>query len=554
MAKKLSAAAIAKLEDKIQAVTGIKHETTFGIVAPDGSLLRRIKRVDGEWVEVDDQVSIYTAEKLEKAIKSNKRFIIIIGGRGSMKSVGVADIMIHGAVDLGHKVYCLREFQESIAESVHSLLKEEIERLRMTGFRVIENAIFHEAGGEFKYRGLARNPESIKSASGFDRFFCEEAAVLSEESIKNLTPTARNKARFGLPGEIESLDDEDDELENVQMWFVANPRSSADPFSKRFITPFWADILRDGFYEDDLHLIIRMNYTDNPWFGLSGLEQERQYDEKYKSTAMYRHIWLGEFLDDVEDSIIPVEWFNATIDAHIKLGFEPLGAIVVSHDPSDKGDDPKATTTRRGSVVLDIVQHMDVDAYFGMKAACDIARFCKADYFNWDGDGLGATLRDHATSYLAGLKIQQNMFRGSNSVDAPEAIYNWQNKGAGTKNNKTNKETFFNKRSQYCWALRDRFYKTWRAVEFGEYVNPVEMISLSSNIKDMDVLRSEVCRVPLKDNKNGFIQIMSKIEMRAKGISSPNMFDSLMMSLDIPDTIMINNATHRPQPIKRLPR
>ena len=77
---------------------------------------------------------------------------------------------------------------------------------------------------------------------------------------------------------------------------------------------------------------------------------------------------------------------------------------------------------------------LDMDAYFGMKAACDIARFCKADYFNWDGDGLGATLRDHATQYLAGLKIQLNMFRGSNSVDAPDAIYNWQNKGAGTKN------------------------------------------------------------------------------------------------------------------------
>ncbi len=77
------------------------------------------------------------------------------------------------------------------------------------------------------------------------------------------------------------------------MWFVANPQASADPFSERFITPFIDTIDNHGYYEDDLHLIIKMNYTDNPWFDDSGLETERQFDYDNKPRAVYDHIWLG---------------------------------------------------------------------------------------------------------------------------------------------------------------------------------------------------------------------------------------------------------------------
>ena len=62
------------------------------------------------------------------------------------------------------------------------------------------------------------------------------------------------------------------------------------------------------------------------------------------------------------------------------------------------------------------------------------------------------------------------------------------------------------------------------------------MISLSSGIESLDQLRAEVCRIPLKRNNNGKIQIMSKIEMAKKPyqLPSPNMGDSLMMSMFSP--------------------
>ena len=65
----------------------------------------------------------------------------------------------------------------------------------------------------------------------------------------------------------------------------------------------------------------------------------------------------------------------------------------------------------------------------------------------------------------------------------------------------------------------------------GKYINPDELISISSDIKMLTQLKSEVCRIPKKPNGNGFIQIMTKEEMRRLKIMSPNMADSLMMSL-----------------------
>ena len=61
------------------------------------------------------------------------------------------------------------------------------------------------------------------------------------------------------------------------------------------------------------------------------------------------------------------------------------------------------------------------------------------------------------------------------------------------------------------------------------------MISLSSTIENLSGLRAELCRIPLKDNGAGFIQIMSKPEMKKQGIESPNMVDSVMMLMMHPE-------------------
>jgi phage terminase large subunit len=386
--------------------------------------------------------SLQIPEKLEPLLKP-KKFKIIYGGRGSGK------------------------------------------------FTVFHNRIEHESGGEITYKGLARNPESVKSMHGYSVFWVEEAATLSKKSIDLLIPTLRK--------------------EGSELWFTFNLAASNDPTPLEFIKPFESQMV-EGCYEDDLYLIIKANYPDNPFFP-ENLERLRQQHFETKSRAEYNHIWLGYPNDEVEDSIIKAEWFDSAIDAHKKLpAIRSTGAIVCAYDPCIR----KVNCKDSG----------EIDE--GCDWATGEAIKLGADLFTWDLDGMGTGLKRQVDVAFNGKKCEVRGFRGSLSgvgQDDGERVYQ----------EKTYAETFKNNRARYYNDLATRFFNTYRAVTKGEYIDPDEMISLDSDgILDMDRLRSELCRIPTKPNANGLIQIMNKQDMKKEGIASPNMADAIMMTMICP--------------------
>ncbi len=445
-------------------------------------------------------------ERLLQFGYKSKRFKIMIGGRGSGKSETTASIIAARVWDEGCRAVCCREFQTSIKQSVHSLVSRKIKKMGLPGFDIDKTEIKHENGGEIIYQGLSRDPQAIKSVDEAKIAWVEEAQSLSSESLEELTPSVR--------------------ADGSEIWFTANLGSSKDPFSRKFIKPFEKELRKHKYYEDELHLIVWINYDENPWFPME-LQRERLRDKEVLSEAAYAHKWLGEYNDTVENAIILPAWFDACVDAHEKLGFRPRGVEVVSHDPSDEGADAKGLVYRHGNVILDALEEDFGDINAGGDWASGYALAKKPDVFIWDGDGLGIGLKRQFNDEFNGKNIRAEIFRGSSSVDNPEEIYHY----SGEAHPKTNQETFRNKRAQYYWKLRDMCYMTWQAANKKAYVDPDNLISFSSKIEALDLLRSEVCSVPLKKNTGGFIQIMSKQEMATHGIESPNMADALMMSL-----------------------
>jgi phage terminase large subunit len=454
-------------------------------------------------------------EKLLPLLEKPKRFKVVIGGRGSGKSQSVADIMMMKAETEQCKIGCFREFMNSLDDSVFSLIKEEIYRLQLDAFTPELRQIKLNGYEPFIFRGLARNVESVKSLHGCKYFWVEEAQTVSEESLRVLTPTLR--------------------LNDSEIWLTGNPRSSEDAFSKRFINPFESELARNGYYEDDLHLIVVCNWRDNPWFP-DVLNQERIRDKQELSDAEYSHIWEGAHLDEVENSIIKPEWFNAAIDAVEKLGMKKHGAIVSSFDPADTGPDAKAYAVRQGIHFFHIDELVANDGNEACDIALDLAAKHRAELFTWDGDGMGALLRRQVEQGLN--KCEARMYKGSEQADNPDAIYDGQS-GNGQK---TNKELFYNKRAQYYTELSQRFYKTWLAVEKGEYIDPDELISIASDIPLLQKIKAEVCRIPRKTNNiAGKIQIMPKDEMKRRhNIASPNMADCLAMAMEKPKPAIKN--------------
>ena len=66
-------------------------------------------------------------------------------------------------------------------------------------------------------------------------------------------------------------DTEEDDLAGVQMFFITNPKSANDPFSKRWDKPgTWMTATR-WVLCGQAALIVMMNYDDNPWYGLNGI-------------------------------------------------------------------------------------------------------------------------------------------------------------------------------------------------------------------------------------------------------------------------------------------
>jgi phage terminase large subunit len=170
------------------------------------------------------------------------------------------------------------------------------------------------------------------------------------------------------------------------------------------------------------------------------------------------------------------------------------------------------------------------DVNEGLDWALDFTLEKRPDRFIWDTGGLGLSLKRQVSDSLSGTKTDYLPFNGASGPQRPEEYYQDSDKDDYTKKRK-NKDYFKNLRAHCYGLLRDRFYNTYLAVEKGQYRDPDDLISLSSEIKHIAKLRAELCRIPKKNNGSGLFQIMDKAEMKTKyKIESPNIGDSVMMS------------------------
>ena len=96
---------------------------------------------------------------------------------------------------------------------------------------------------------------------------------------------------------------------------------------------------------------------------------------------------------------------------------------------------------RHGSVVEEVDFNEGGDVNEGTDWAIGKAIQGDADYFTWDGDGMGVALKRQIDQALDGKRIEYLMFRGSETAEQPLAQY-IDATGHNTGKSKTNQETF----------------------------------------------------------------------------------------------------------------
>lgn len=203
------------------------------------------------------------------------RYKVAYGGRGSSKSWTIARILLLKAMEKPIRVLCLREIQDSIKDSVHKLLKDQIDLLELQGFIVQNDCIKHENGSEFLFKGLYTNLSKIKSFEGVDIAWIEEGESISALSWQILDPTIRKP--------------------NSEIWISFNPRYENDIIYQSFIvnTP-------------DNAIVIKVNWNDNKYFPK---ELEKQKDTMaINDPDLYLHIWEGQLKKNTSELIFNNKW------------------------------------------------------------------------------------------------------------------------------------------------------------------------------------------------------------------------------------------------------
>lgn len=201
---------------------------------------------------------------------------IVYGGRLGLKSTNFARALLIMGAKRSLRVLCARETMNSMKESVHLLLRDQIRALGLEKHYIIqEDSIKGKLNDTlFTFAGLRHNVDNIKSLESYDIVWVEEAQSVSEKSWLTLLPTIRK--------------------EGAEVWVSFNPKLATDATYKRFVLnpPPGAVVVKTG-------------WEDNPWLSSRALADKDHL--LATDPVAYANVYGGECTNSVVGAIFGKE-------------------------------------------------------------------------------------------------------------------------------------------------------------------------------------------------------------------------------------------------------
>lgn len=284
------------------------------------------------------QVDIQLA-KIYEPLWKKKRIKAMFGGRGGGRSHNVARYILIRSLQEKLRIWCAREIQNSISDSVQHLFVELIEQYHLEEFfKVTDQDITSMNGSYFMFKGFrgsggTYSAERLKAYEDFDILWVEEASACSMDSLNVVSKTIRK--------------------EGSELLFTFNRVLEEDPVW-RFTCYDCGDIYKNGYFEDKDRIIIYANVERNE-FATSILYKEQEQDKKRLSIDEYNRIWLGYpdrsggmkafFPRDVVYNTNPIPDEVETEMYETICGFDPNGG----------GKDSACAVARQGRMIKEIL-------------------------------------------------------------------------------------------------------------------------------------------------------------------------------------------------------
>jgi len=249
-------------------------------------------------------IEAHFPEKL-RFLSKPASYKVLYGGRGGAKSWGIARQLLIDGVDRPLRTLCARETMNSIADSVHALLEDQIASLNLGGhYEVQKTAIIGRNGSQFAFAGLKHNIGQIKSYEGFDRAWVEEAHNVSRSSWQILIPTIRK--------------------EGSEVWVSFNPELATDDTYVRFV-----------LNPPPGSVVVKMSWRDNPW--LSDKFMADLNHMKAVNPEEYDHVYEGLCTQTIEGAIYAKEFRLVDQECRIcKVPYSPEKPVSTFWDIGDR--------------------------------------------------------------------------------------------------------------------------------------------------------------------------------------------------------------------------
>lgn len=230
---------------------------------------------------VPDDYSPPGADPFRPLMTSHHEHFAFWGGRGGMKSWGVADAIIELASTRKERIAGAREHMVRIKESSKELLDEKARGSRWAAdWQITEYELKNTRTGSVIFfvglSGGAAGPEGVaKALEGITLLWTDEAQLVSQRSIDVILPTIRKAGS-----------------RCVWSW---NPGQEPSPVDLMF---------RHG-QPPERSLVTSLMLEDNPYIYRSRLMSECRSSFARGQADTYRHVWRGAHLEVSDATVFP---------------------------------------------------------------------------------------------------------------------------------------------------------------------------------------------------------------------------------------------------------
>lgn len=291
-----------------------------------------------------------------------------------------------------------------------------------------------------------------------------------------------------------------------------------------------------------------MDWRDHP-------EKTQSWYDTRKARAVregMQHIFAQEvdrnYAAAVSNTVIPHEWIVESVDAHLRVSYLLRNPKDIPQtwfgglDVADGGIDRNAYSERQWIIWRSVEEWGERDTGTTARRSIAIAKQHKQIKVFYDAVGIGASIKSEFN------RIRDEILQS----DDPDKVQQWErfpkfvawNAGAKVLNpyeriisddpeSLLNRDVYGNLKAQAWFSIRSRFYKTYRAVKFGDVYPADELISLDSSMPLLQQLMKELAQPTIKPDAAGLKTI---IEKKPNGAKSPNLADcGIQMFFPVPD-------------------